>query len=162
MLQASFVVLDHVSSILAERDRVLHVLPAAMFLPFAARSQLLKQTASEQLAWINAANALTTRVLAGRAHASRYGKGRRCALPTTEMAQAACELAKQAIDETRLTVDRKAAQQSMLYRSLLEFACLTRILEPADLGTVMSACNEKIAEVLASGWLDRNVVKIRG
>ena len=162
VIEASFSALDRLCVQIPDRAVALSVAPSAMFMAFAAPSQYLKQTPPEQLRYITAGLQLAGTVLGQRAAGSRYGKGRRCAPSTREMAQTALELAKKNVDETNLVVNRKAARDTLLYKHLLEFSCVAKILEPAGMAEMMSNANELLAEVMKSGWLDRNVIKLGG
>lgn len=154
--------LDQIGAMLGDRDLAFNVTPTATFLAFAASSQLLQQQPRDQLAWINSGMEAVGSVLAkrGAEYRSRYGKGRRCAAITVEMARSALESAKKDVEATNLVVNRKAARDTLLYKALLEFCVVSKLLQPADQAAMMSAANEQCASVLRSGWLDRNVIKI--
>ena len=78
------------------------------------------------------------------------------------MAQVALDGAKEKVDATNLVLNRQAARDTLLYKALLEFCVVAKILEPMDLGNMMSCANELVASVLQSGWLTRNEIKILG
>src|SRR5689334_17175200 len=141
VISASFQALNLIAANLSQRDLGYHVLPPSMFLPFAATSQLLKQTPQEQLAWINSAMKLAEDVIAKRSEASRYGKGRNCAPVTKEMAQKAIDLAWEEIEKTNLVVERSAARNKLLLKNLFEYCVMMKILEPKDLSAMMSQAN---------------------
>lgn len=164
VIDASRAALDKIAAMLGDRDLAFHVMPSSMFLAFASVSQLLKQSPEEQLLLVNHGMRAVTQVLAKRgiSGASIYGKGRRCADITKEMAQAACETARKDIDGTNLVVDRGAARQKLLLKSALEYCAVAKLLDPKDLGAMMSLANERVAEVIRSGWLDRNTIKLGG
>lgn len=145
---------------LAIRDLVLHVTPTTMFLPFAAVSQVLRTPPAVQHDWIRSGLALAGEVLGGRSSAAQYGKGRTCVLPTLDVAQTAMDLAKHDVDRVNLLPDRRVAKDQLLVKALLEFSVMAKILEPNNLEHMISCSNELCAQVLASGWLTRNEIKI--
>ena len=153
--------LDQICAILADRDLALHVMPASLFLPFAATSQLLKQTPQEQIRWLNAGLGVAAQVLGTRASAPRYGRGRRCSAVTKEMAQRSLDLAKEDLDKTNLVVNRKAARETLLYRAVMEYAVVAKLLDPTETSMMFGTANELIAELLKAGYLERNVVRIK-
>lgn len=157
-----FVGLDVMFADLSRRDALLHVYPASLYLAAAAASQIAKRSAEEHHARLVAGLALAEEVLGKRSQASRYGKGRHIAPITVEMAQGACEAAKKEYEKTNLVVDRSAAREVLLLRSLWDYCVFVKILEPANLGTMMTFGYGRVMDVIASGWLDRNTIKIRG
>lgn len=162
VLSAACTALDQMCENLTDRGIAMSVAPPACFLAFCAPSQLLKQKPQEQLRYVNAGMRVVGDILGQRGAAQRYGKGRKCAPVTKEMAQIALTNAKEAIDATNLVMNRTAARDTLLYKALLEFCAVAVILSPAGLGEAMSMSNELVAEILQSGWLTRNEIKIKG
>lgn len=163
VLVAASAALDQIGTMLGDRDLAFHVVPSTTFLAFCAASQLLKQTPGEQLRCINAGLDVTAKVLARRGDmGTRYGKGRRCADVTRDMALKALECARKDVDGTNLVVNRTAARDTLLYKALLEFCAVSKLLAPSGQSELFAMSNELVAEVIRSGELDRNVVKVGG
>ncbi len=150
-----------------EKDRLLPLWPRILFLDFAATSQLLPCTLGQQGQWITWGLQAAGKVLGQRGAGKKYGKG--LSSPTLPeaaaiaTAQIACEKAKESLDRANLApIPRTQARMGVVYEALLPFCVTAKILEPKNLGTLMSYANERVAEVIRSGWLTRNEIKIRG
>ena len=79
-----------------------------------------------------------------------------------QMAQTTLEAAQKEIRESYLMPRRDELRNKLLYQSLFEFCVIAKLIGPVDLGLMMNRVNAAVAGVIHSGWLDRNVVKIRG
>lgn len=160
VITASLQAIEQICEAVADKGVALAVTPPSMFLAFAAVSQLLKKTPDEQLRLLNAGLKTAGDVIGERGAAKKFGKGRPCAGVTLEMAQKACELAKRDVDATNLVPHRQEARDKLLFKALLEFAVVAKILEPKGLSNAMNQANELCAQVIASGWLTRNEIKL--
>lgn len=156
--------LDAINSHMETREAIFQTLLSSSFLAFAAATQLLKKSPREQLGYLNVGLDTVGRVLALQGGAARYGKGRSCGDVTEEMARRACEIAKKEIDELRFSLRRGANLDGILSQRLMQFAIASRLLIPdgAAQARMMSNANEQVAQVIASGWLTRNEIKIGG
>lgn len=154
--------LDEMSALIGNRELAFQVAPTTTFLAFAAASQLLEQKPRTQLDWINAGLSTVGTVIAQHGDPSaRYGKGRRCAEVTKDMAITALALARKDVEATNLVVDRKAARDKMLYKHLFEFCAVSKLLSPADAGSMMGNANNRVADVLSvEGLLGPNVIRM--
>ena len=148
---------------LVERERAFHQLPSLLFLAFSAASQVLGQERN-QYAMIRAAFEEVDLALRGRIM-GRFGGGRRCAEVTRAEAVSTLEVVRKAVADTRLLRGgpevQEAARGAILYPALFDFCVYCRLLAPSNEGHMIAAVNSLVSEVLASGELDRNVVKIR-
>lgn len=152
---------------MAHRDLYLHNWPASKFNVFAAVTQLLGTRPDQQLELVNAAMKDVGQVFASQGHrTARYGPGRRCATMDDQallvMAQTSLEAARDEIAKSNLEPRRDETRRRLIYQNLFEYVVVVKLIEPVDLGQMMSRVNAAVAGVLKSGWLDRNVVKIRG
>lgn len=157
---------------IGKRDDYLRNWPATMFTPFAATLQLFERGRNpeivnkELLRLVNAAMKDTGEVFTVLGYrTARYGAGRRCATmddaTLLEMAKSNLEVLRKKVDESRLMPRRDEERAQLIYVSLFEFCVVAKIIEPVDLELMMNRVNAAVAGVIHSGWLDRNVVKIR-
>lgn len=156
--------LDALSEHLIERERVFHRLPTGLFLAFAAVSQVLGQTPSDQYALLRAALEQVDLVMVGRV-LGHYGGARRCADVTRATAMATLVAVRKAVADTNLLrgglAEQEAARGVLLYRSLFDYCAYSRLLAPSNTGEMIAAVNGFVSEILQSGELDKNVVKVR-
>lgn len=158
VLEASKKALEQLVVLTGNRELAFRVAPSSTFINFAALSQLAKQSPADQVAYINAALVAVGQVLGTEAS---YGKDRECAPVTSEMAEKAVEVARLEIGKALLVINIKAEREKILYKSLLEFAAISKLLSPKNQGQMMSQANELVARVIAAeGPLGKNVVKI--
>ena len=147
---------------LRTRDFEIFIMPGTFFLPFATASQLLGTDPYVQKGWIQNGMLAVGQAIGQRSSTRRYGKGRACATPSLEAVQQVLEHQKNKITEWKLVPDGPAKCRDLLRDSLLDFCVLAKILEPSGLGDMIDRSNQTCLEVLASGFLTRNEIKIRG
>lgn len=156
--------LDEMSALTGDRELAYQVAPSTTFLAFAAASQLQQQNPRVQLDWINAGLDAVGKVIAqqGGVAEMRYGKGRRCADVTSEMATLSVALSRQDLQKTNLEIDRRGAREKLLYKLLLEFCAVSKLLSPGNAPEMMSLANNRVADVLSrEGLLGANVIKMQ-
>lgn len=151
---------------MGKREDYLRNWPAAKFNVFAAISQLLRTPPVEQLSMLTGALKDTGETFVHQGHkTARYGAGRRCATmddaTLLEMAQSTLEVAQKELSESNLMPRRDELQNKLLYKSLFEFCVIAKLIAPVDLVLMMNRVNASVAGVIQSGWLDRNVVRIK-
>ena len=109
------------------------------------------------------------KILAPSGGAPRYGKMgsvdvTRCTPALAlEMAQKALEIAKKDIDATWLSPWRQKLYDDMLNERLLRFAVASNLIRP-DPGAqerMISSAYGLVEDVIKSGWLTRNEVKVQ-
>lgn len=153
---------DAIGANLVDKEPHYQATITATFLAFCAASQLERQSPREQLAAVNMALNSVGSFLLSAGIPVEYGKGRNCAGITPEMVTAALDGAKKVLGEADLMQHRGQSRQGVLSERLLEFSVAAKLLNPSAqaLSVMMSTANEMVAQAVAHGVQDRNVITL--
>lgn len=157
--------LDAISTNFESRDADVHVLPTAVFLAFVSVALLAGKTQRDFAAWIPAGFKIIDEAILRRGGnvARHYGRGRRCMITSREVVQTVMDGAHKEVNETKLALNRKLALETLLYKRLLEFCAVFRLLDPLPDGAreMMAKAGGLCEEVFAAGYVTRNEIRIR-
>lgn len=161
---------DAIGRVLTQRELQYRVVLLTTFIRFSAAAHLLKKPAEQQLQMVIYGLKIVSDVLAQQGGLGRYGKNRRCVemnsaeevLRVRDMIGAHLDQTKDELARAALTFRSAVAQEKLLIERLLEFCIASRVLG-ADLTSqkkMMDQVTSETWKLIASGWLDRNVVRV--